>query len=162
MPMIIKQLTQNDIKPLTRVFATPLTWWNTRRQYQRYWQEQQDGQRAMLLAWCDNEIAGYVNVLWHAQFRGFQEAGIPEINDLVVVANYRQRGIGTALMDEAEQLVLEQGHARVGLGCGDTSYYRAAQGLYAKRGYAPDGSGPQKTPWGLMTYMTKQLSAPSI
>jgi GNAT superfamily N-acetyltransferase len=162
MPMIIKQLTQSDIKPLIRTFATPLTWWNTRRQFQRYWQEQQSGQRIMLIAWCDKEIAGYVNVLWQAQYRGFQEAGIPEINDLVVVAGYRERGVGTALMEEAEQLVLQQGHATVGLGCGDTSYYRAAQRLYAKRGYTPDNSGPQKTPWGLMTYMTKQLSAPSV
>src|SRR5687767_8243324 len=137
MPTIIKQMTQSDVRPLIRIFSTPLTWWNTRRQYQQYWHEQQAGQRAMLLAWHDNEIAGYVNILWLAQYPGFEQAGSPEINDLVVIEKYRQRGIGTTLMEEAEQLVPKQGHATVGLGCGDTSYYRAALRLYEKRGYTP-------------------------
>ncbi len=157
-PMILRPLAQSDIRQLIRVFATPLTWWNTRRQYQRYWQEQQSGERLMLLAMENGEIAGYVNILWKAQYPGFQKNDIPEINDLVVVDKYRCRGIGAALMEEAEQLVASRGYAIVGLGCGDTAYYQAARRLYAKRGYIPDGSGPQKTPWGMMTYSTKKLS----
>ena len=155
--MIIKKMVQSDVKALIHTFATPLTWWGTRRQYQRYWQEQQANQRVMLIAWRENQIVGYVNVLFPAQYLGFQKAEIPEINDLVVPTKYQKQGIGTALMDEAEQLAKEQGHSSVGLGCGDTAYYSAAQRLYKKRGYAPDDSGPQKTPWGLMTYMTKNL-----
>ncbi len=111
----------------------------------------------MLLARCDNEIAGYVNVLWQAQYVAFQEAGIAEINDLIVARKYRRRGIGATLMDEAEQQVAKRGQTVVGLGCGDSAYYDAARRIYAKRGYAPDGSGPQKTPWGMMIYMTKSL-----
>ncbi len=155
--MIIKEMVQSDVKALIHAFATPLTWWSTRRQYQRYWQEQQSNQRVMLIAWHEDKIAGYVNLLYPAQYPGFQKAGIPEINDLGVVAQYRKQGIGTALMDEAEHLAKEKGHAVVGLGCGDTAYYSAAQRLYKKRGYVPDDSGPQTTPWGLMTYMTKNL-----
>jgi GNAT superfamily N-acetyltransferase len=156
--MILRTLAQSDIRQLIRVFATPMTWWETRRQYQRYWQEQQAGQHVMLLAMEGSEIAGYVNVLWKAQYLGFEKNGIPEINDLVVVDKYRCRGIGAALMEEAEQLVASQGHTIVGLGCGNTAYYQAAQRLYTKRGYIPDGSGLQKTRWGLMNYQTKNLS----
>lgn len=156
--MTLRHMAQGDIKPLIRTFATPMTWWNTRRQYQRYWHEQQSGLRVMILEMDKTEIAGYVNVLWKAQYAGFQKLGIPEINDLVVVNKYRQQGIGAALMQEAEELVVKQGHDIVGLGCGHTAYYSAAQRLYAKRGYIPEGSGPQKTPWGMITYMTKNLS----
>lgn len=156
--LTIREMIEGDIKALTRAFSTPLTWWNTRKQYQRYWQEQQSGQRVVLVAWCDKGIAGYTNVLWGAQYPGFQSSGIPEINDLVVPSRYRRAGIGTALMDKAEQLIAKEGHAVVGLGCGDTLHYAAARHLYAKRGYCPEDSGPQKTPWGMMTYMTKKLS----
>lgn len=40
---------------------------------------------------------------------------------------YQRRGVGTALMDKAEQLILEKGYAVAGWGRGNTAYYSAAQ-----------------------------------
>lgn len=157
-PPDIRPMQQSDIETLTGIFAERWKVRSARKQFERYWQEHQAGQRVMLLALCDNQIAGYINVLWQAQDKALREANIPEINDLVVLARFRQQGVGVALMRQAEQTVADKGGPIVGLGCGVSPYYGAAQRLYARLGYIPDGRGAQKTPWGLVIYMTKQLS----
>jgi ribosomal protein S18 acetylase RimI-like enzyme len=57
-----------------------------------------------------------------------------------VLPAYRQRGVGSALMDAAERLVATR-TSIVGLGVGLYDDYGAAQRMYAKRGYIPDGRG---------------------
>ncbi|GIQ69631.1 hypothetical protein XYCOK13_24550 [Xylanibacillus composti] len=49
-------------------------------------------------------------------------------------------GIGSRLMDHAEQMIRERSRI-AGLGVGIFSNYGAAQVLYAQRGYIPDGKG---------------------
>lgn len=158
MQAVIRRMEESDIEKLTQLFAERWKTRQTRRQYEQYWEEQQNKQRVMLLALWEGQIAGYVNVLWQAQGQSLREAGIPEINDLVVLNAFRKLGIGVALMQEAERVVKTQGLEVVGLGCGVSAYYGAAQRLYAKLGYIPDGRGAQKTPWGLVIYMTKKLT----
>ena len=48
--------------------------------------------------------------------------------------------VGSALLDEAERLIAERS-ALVGIGFGLYADYGAAQRLYVKRGYVPDGLG---------------------
>lgn len=57
-----------------------------------------------------------------------------------MLEKYRRRGIGTKLMDIAEQLAGEYSDT-VCLGVGLHSGYGSAQRLYIRRGYLPDGSG---------------------
>ncbi len=70
----------------------------------------------------------------------FKEAKIPEIVDFIVLQRFQRRGIGTALMDEAE-LRIKSRSPYAGIGFGITPDYGAAQILYVKRGYVPDGHG---------------------
>ena len=72
--------------------------------------------------------------------RPFHEAAIPEIADFNVLIACQRRGIGTALMDEAERRIATVSPI-AGIGVGLTADYGAAQALYAKRGYVPDGRG---------------------
>ena len=65
---------------------------------------------------------------------------MPEINDFNVVRSYRRRGIGTALMDEAETLIRERS-VEAGIGVGMYADYGPAQRMYVLRGYVPDGLG---------------------
>jgi ribosomal protein S18 acetylase RimI-like enzyme len=60
--------------------------------------------------------------------------------DLNVLPAFRRQGIATRLLDTAEQLVVQRASA-VGIGVGMDSDYGAAQRLYVRRGYVPDGSG---------------------
>jgi ribosomal protein S18 acetylase RimI-like enzyme len=57
-----------------------------------------------------------------------------------VLPGFQRRGIGTRLLEEAEQLV-RQGHNVVGIGVGLHPGYSAAHRLYVKRGYVRDGRG---------------------
>ena len=75
-----------------------------------------------------------------ADYPGFRDAGIPEIQDLNVRRDYRRRGIGSALLDEAERRISQRAEG-AGIAFGLYADYGAAQRLYVKRGYVPDGRG---------------------
>ncbi len=60
--------------------------------------------------------------------------------DLKVFPKYRNRGIASKLMDQAEELARKYAD-RIYLDVCLNSEYGAAQRLYAKRGYLPDGKG---------------------
>lgn len=66
--------------------------------------------------------------------------GYPEIVDFGVLEKYRRHGIGTILMDAAEEIAAAYADT-VYLGVGLHSGYGNAQRMYIKRGYIPDGSG---------------------
>ena len=66
--------------------------------------------------------------------------GWPIIVDFNVLKKYQRRGIGNRLMDAAEQIAGRYADT-VCLGVGLCESYGAAQRIYVKRGYIPDGSG---------------------
>ncbi len=84
--------------------------------------------------------AGYVYVYLHANDGPFKEKGWPIIVDFNVLKKYQRRGIGNRLMDVAEQIAGRYADT-VCLGVGLCDSYGAAQRMYVKRGYIPDGSG---------------------
>lgn len=57
-----------------------------------------------------------------------------------MLERFQRRGIGSALMDRAEALIAERSPV-AGIGVGLTANYGAAQVLYVRRGYVPDGRG---------------------
>lgn len=109
-------------------------------QYQRYLTEQAAGKRLCLVATVNREFAGYVTVNWFPAYWLFAEQKIPEIQDLNVLPGFRRQGIGTRLLDWAEEEVAIRSSV-VGIGVGLHPGYNSAQRLYVKRGYIPDGHG---------------------
>jgi ribosomal protein S18 acetylase RimI-like enzyme len=109
-------------------------------QYLRYLREAEQGLRVVLLAEVEGHFAGYVTVVWESTYPPFSADGIPEIVDFNVLQKYRRLGIGSMLMDEAEGRVAERSPV-AGIGVGVTADYGAAQVLYVRRGYLPDGRG---------------------
>jgi ribosomal protein S18 acetylase RimI-like enzyme len=85
-------------------------------------------------------FAGYVTIRWQSDYAPFREQSIPEIADFNVLPPFRRRGIGTALMDEAERRISERS-PMAGIGVGLYADYGAAQRMYVLRGYVPDGHG---------------------
>ena len=57
-----------------------------------------------------------------------------------MLEKFRGRGIGSALMDTAEEIAAKFSDT-VYLGVGLHAGYGSAQRMYAKRGYIPDGTG---------------------
>jgi GNAT superfamily N-acetyltransferase len=165
----VRRLEPQDIEPIAAAF-TAIGWNKPASQYQRYLSEQASGDRVTLVAFEEDEFAGYLNVVWRPRYAPFRESNIPEIQDFNVLPKFRRRGIGTRLMDQAEPLAAERSSI-VGIGVGMTADYGAAQRLYVLRGYVPDGRGlvshnrfPQygesvPVDDDLVLYFTKQLTA---
>jgi GNAT superfamily N-acetyltransferase len=137
--LTLRPLEPTDITPIAAAFAE-LGWDKPASQYEQYLSEQETDQRVVLVAFLNGEFAGYVTVVWRSQYPAFDIEDIPEIVDFNVLPKFRRRGIGAALMDEAERRVAARS-AVVGLGVGMTADYGSAQRMYAKRGYIPDGRG---------------------
>jgi GNAT superfamily N-acetyltransferase len=147
--LLIRELLESDCVIIAQAFAAQ-GWDKPEAQYRHYLDECRAGARVVLVAnWAAEsarQFAGYVCILWQSDYTPFREAAIPEIADFNVLLAYQRRGIGTALMDEAERRISARaasGRASpiAGLGTGLTADYGAAQVLYAKRGYVPDGRG---------------------
>ncbi len=130
----------------------------TQKQYERYWQENVDGKRVTLVAFLDGRLAGYTNVIWEPDYEAFRQHGIPEINDMNTVAQLRKNGIGTRMIEAAEELVRQAGKNVIGIGVGVTPDYAIAQKLYPKLGYVSDGTGVHPDTWGGCMYFTKNLN----
>ena len=89
-------------------------------------------------------FAGYVTLKWQSKYPSFKAQSIPEIMDLNVLPSFRKMGIGSLLLDTAEKIALTKSQVigiGVGLYAGEDGGYGAAQRLYVKRGYIPDGKG---------------------
>lgn len=138
-PVAIRPMTVEDVVPVVRAFCAQ-GWNKPQQQYLRYLEESDQGARAVLLAEVAGEFAGYVTVVWESGYAPFRQARIPEIVDFNVLIKHQRRGIGTALMDAAEQRIAARSPV-AGIGVGLTADYGAAQVLYSKRGYVPDGCG---------------------
>jgi GNAT superfamily N-acetyltransferase len=137
--LTLRPLQASDIVPIAAAFAA-IGWNKPAEQYERYLAEQSAGRRVTLIALVDHGFAGYVNVEWDSPYAPFRAAGIPEITDFNVLPSFQRRGIGSALLTAAESLAATRADT-VGIGVGMTADYGAAQRLYARRGYIPDGLG---------------------
>jgi ribosomal protein S18 acetylase RimI-like enzyme len=135
----IREMSAEDCAIISKAF-TDQGWNKPQSQYEGYFQEQTEGRRVVLVAEVEGTFAGYVTILWESYYPPFKEAGIPEIMDFNVLIKYRRQGIGAALMDEAEKRISHRSKV-VGIGVGLMADYGAAQIMYVKRGYVPDGRG---------------------
>lgn len=128
-----------DIPSIATAFQS-LDWNKPASQYERYLEEQEQGHRTVVVAFKEGVFVGYLTILWMADYPPFRAENIPEIRDFNVLPDARREGIGTHLMDEAEKMIAMRS-SKAGLGVGLTADYGAAQRLYVKRGYIPDGAG---------------------
>ncbi|HEY2884047.1 MAG TPA: GNAT family N-acetyltransferase [Rhizomicrobium sp.] len=164
--LTITELREGDIVDIAKAFAALN---KSEQQYRRYFAEQQERARLVLVARSDAAIAGYVTVVWQSDYPPFREAGIPEIQDFNVLPDFRRQRIGSQLMDKAERLIAARSRV-CGIGVGLHHDYGAAQRLYALRGYVPDARGitshGRRVNWGdeakidddLVLWLTKPLS----
>ncbi|MBU5347093.1 MULTISPECIES: GNAT family N-acetyltransferase [Paenibacillus] len=102
--------------------------------------ENQIGKRVTLLAFVHEELAGVSHLKYESSYPYFREQSIPEINDLNVFPDHRRNGIANRIIEEFENIVRKK-MPRIGIGVGLYRDYGAAQRIYVRRGYIPDGNG---------------------
>ena len=150
----IRRMQADDPSALATVFADMN---KSRVQFERYWQENIDGRRVTLVALLDGRVVGYTNVIWESDYESFRQQGIPEVNDMNTVTPLRGKGIGTRMLQAAEEPVRQKGMRFIGIGVGVTPDYAIAQKLYPNLGYVSDGTGVHPDKWGGSIYYVKDL-----
>lgn len=81
-----------------------------------------------LVAWDGDTPIGHVHVAWRET-----ELGLPELQDMFVLPERRNEGVGGALAASAERLAAERGHDHCSLSVGDAN--ARARRLYERLGY---------------------------
>jgi len=163
----LRTLMAEDCPLISRAFADQ-GWDKSISQYEHYLNLQAEGVRDIILAEWEGEFAGYLTIQWKSGYAWFRERGIPEVVDLNVLKKFQRRGIASAMMDEAESRIKTVSN-QAGIGVGMTPDYGAAQQMYVRRGYIPNGEGLHheghvlaygdqvEVDDGLVLYLTKVL-----
>jgi GNAT superfamily N-acetyltransferase len=133
-------LEENDIDEIVTAFKN-IGWNKPKSLYKKYLTEQVQSLRSVILAKIDGKFVGYVTLKCKSEYQSFSVNNIPEIVDLNVLPDFRERGVGTALIQACEIMVKDLGCVEIGLGVGLTTDYGNAQKLYVSLGYIPDGCG---------------------
>lgn len=129
--LLIRRLRQEDI-PVIVEGERAQGWHPTEEKYLTRLRDMAAGRCVSLAAVLDGRAVGYLSV--------YQTDNGPELIDFGVLECCRGRGIGTKLMDTAEELAFAQSDI-VRLSVGLHSGYGSTQRMYIKRGYLPDGCG---------------------
>ena len=127
---------------------TSYNWHPQMETYENYYKEQQNGERLVFVPEYEGKVVGICTLVLHPSEGPWGGQNIPEIVDLGVFFHIHKIGIGSKLLDVAEAEAAKRSDT-VFLAVGCHSGYGAAQRIYVKRGYIPDGSG--------VWYQNKQL-----
>jgi GNAT superfamily N-acetyltransferase len=125
----IRPARVSDLPALTRAFAQE-------HFFAERLQRQRAGRGVLLVAWIGNEPVGDIYVWLEPAEEPEVRAKLPNVallNHLEVHAGRRNSGIGTALLEHAEELLRNCGHRKVALGVSPANG-RAAR-LYERLGY---------------------------
>lgn len=137
---LITQICLQDVDELVENFCFP---WDTpektEAKWKLYFEEHQKEIRTVAIIKLNDEIVGYGSLLYKSEYPLF--ADVPEINDVWIHEKNRGAGLGSALIQWFEALAKDKGYKEIGIGVGLYADYGAAQKLYVKLGYAPDGKG---------------------
>lgn len=137
--LTVRPMLERDCGAFAGGFAAQ-GWDKPLSQYENYLREQEGGVRQVIVAEWRGETAGYTTLLPRAGAGPFADKPWPEVCDFNVLEKFQRRGIGSKILDTAEELASRVSDT-VCLGVGLYSGYGTAQRMYVKRGYVPDGSG---------------------
>ena len=137
--ILIRDMAQPDAQIITDEEVAQ-GWHQTVDKYEARLRDQKEGRAISLVAEYNGAVAGYINVYPESKGGPFDGRGYAEIVDFGVLEKYRRHGIGSRLMDAAEEIAARYSDT-VYLAVGLHSGYGGAQRMYVRRGYIPDGSG---------------------
>lgn len=131
----IRQATFDDLDVLHSIKEEPPEY------FERCLAEQAEGRRDLFIASNADGGVGFVMLNRFPRYQPFKKMRVPEIQDLYVRPECRKKGIATTLIEHCEAKAKQDGSVMIGLGVVVNRDYGAAQRLYIKQGYMPDGHG---------------------
>ncbi len=138
--IIIRDMLTSDPEIITH--EEHLQGWTHQKKekYEQRLKDVADNKCVALVAEYKGNVAGYFNIYFNTMCSRFGGKEFPELIDLGVFKKYRNQGIGNLLMQVAEDIAKKYADTVV-IGVGLHRDYGAAQRMYVKRGYIPDGTG---------------------
>ncbi len=137
--LLIRSMEIDDARIIYETYLS-YGWHPSLEIYENYYKEQEENKRKVFVAVYEGEVCGLCTLVMNPTEGPWVDMGYPEIVDLSVFHHVHNKGIGNKLLD-----VIEQEAAKVSdtvfLAVGVHSGYGAAQRIYVKRGYVPDGNG---------------------
>jgi GNAT superfamily N-acetyltransferase len=139
----IRPCSTGEVDDLERAMPSP----GRNRFHHRRLLEQLTRSSTYLVAWQDGTPVGHLNLRWRSGEREVRHrlGDVPEVNALGVAPAEQRRGVGSALLAEAERLAGDAGHDLIGLAV--TVDNAPARRLYDQRGYRDWGGGPLDLTW---------------
>jgi|SRR5579871_5233707 len=137
-PVVIRSLLEGEIDLVAR--CLPFDAMTPPGRHREYFQMQQRGEAVCLIAWLAGRPVGHALVRWAGTWTypmASELKACPHLSALVVAPEYRSRGIGSQLMETAEEMALQRGYQQIGLSVGTDN--DRAQALYVRRGYRDAG-----------------------
>jgi GNAT superfamily N-acetyltransferase len=131
--VVVRECREDDVVLLEQQIPSP----GLNRFHEARFRRHQDGLSTFLIAVVDDTPVGCGEILWQGCRAPEVTARCPELSGLTVQAARRSQGIGTAIVQAAEQLARRQGHRHLGLGVDDENVRAAA--LYLRLGYQETG-----------------------
>jgi GNAT superfamily N-acetyltransferase len=131
--VLINDCRPEDVELLGLVMPSP----TPQGHYLRF-ERQMTGQGTYLVAWLDATPVGHAEIRWDGNDVGDPFPDCPQLATLEVwPARLRSRGIGSAIIAEAEIRVRHRGLDEIGLGVADANWRAAA--LYQRLGFRETG-----------------------
>ncbi len=135
----IRSMVPEDAKILYDTYSS-YGWHPDIKTYENYYWDQEEGRRLVFIAEYEGRVTGQCTLDLEPKEGPWVGRGYPEIVDLTVFFDIHGKGIGSRLLDVAEEEAAKISDV-VFLAVGVHSGYGPAQRIYVKRGYIPDGSG---------------------
>lgn len=140
-----------EIKPLTTADLESVEDhinfdWAAQHKHRERLGKQDKGKAIYLVAWHRNIPVGHVLLEWSGtadEPMCSQLVHCPNLEDLFVAPQYRAKGVGSRILQEAEALAQQKGYSQIGLGV--ASGDAGARRLYERLGYEDAGFGEYKT-----------------
>jgi GNAT superfamily N-acetyltransferase len=137
--LTIRSMNKEDAEIFYKTYLS-YDWHPNIDTYLNYYKQQEEKSRLVFIAEYEGFVAGICTLVLNPDEGPFGNQGIPEIVDLCVFFDRHNKGIGSKILDIVESeaaKISTKVYLAVGLHYG----YGAAQRIYVKRGYIPDGSG---------------------
>lgn len=104
-------------------------------------ERQKNGALSIFIARYGGTDVGYVIYNRQPRYAPFARFNVPEIQDLNIIPDQRCKGYGQQLVTYCENIARAENCQEIGIAVSVEARYAAAQRLYLRAGYLPDGQG---------------------
>tara|TARA_B100001013_G_C24387107_1_gene354509 strand:+ start:116 stop:631 length:516 start_codon:yes stop_codon:yes gene_type:complete len=141
----IRPLIENELGIVEKLLN--FDWGNLQKHAKRLKMQQRD-ELVYLIAWVEGQTVGHAVLEWAGKVHAALACKVrncPNIDDLFVHSEHRSNGVGSQLLDRAQNKAVQRRYGCIGLGVAVDNH--RARRLYKCLGYSETGVGEYIDRW---------------